>query len=399
MGTAPTPTEVLHTTSDQTSTNAQDAPQIPKSLAPLLNATDLPVDGLTLPDPTKADLKWQEKFDNTYQKKQGRVDSSSLRMEFIKYLKTNQLWRAYHILNTRYKSDDPDQVLNFTDLFGFTVDSVNDRICKLYTDNKIMPEARILAIAGGSPLGHDLYDMKAFLKSCSMQTVFQYLRHAPHARKNTCLELSASIGTLEDFKYILSMGANINDSPDTLNNAIEKQDLAFVKFIVEHGGDISLNNYECLAVAKSLGKDDIHAYLIEQQEQKTQQKKLKAPPKNNTSQWSTIDSKTVEWNQPSSDSGIRTTYQINFYTEMITALFRDNNRNFTATPPQRFDALQNQKIIYDAALHLQNEGHDVTDLDHIFQAYAQKYKKAECIIPKSVSDSIKEKRKKDALSQ
>ena len=147
--------------------------------------------------------------------------------------------------------------------------------------------------------------------------------------------------------------------------AIEKNDLGFVKNMVERGANPFVQNKKAIGLAEEFGKLDIAKYLASYIQEKRAKVGMKTPDAQACLGWSIISGTTAEYTGPSGASGISLTYNINFDTETVTTLPQKDG--MLGTPiQQQFNFFQKRTMIATAHEKISKRGHRLKHLSEIF---------------------------------
>jgi hypothetical protein len=345
---------------------------IPSS--PIAVKEDLNFAHINLPEPTEDDLKWREKFDKKHVDDGIKPYPKSVYLEFLKYMKKGNVWRASYILYARAQAKDPSNIMRYDYDIGM-VETYPFRLRVNQNFYKFNADIKTLLIAGGYEMDSSLFE---HAKTCSVDTIFRWADFDPQNRKNTAMLLSICVGGLDDLKRTLSMGANIRCSEDeALSLAVQYQDLNFIKFLVAEGCSVFSNNQKAICLAETLGKRDIHEYLLSVRDEHSLIK-----DENVNSARKTESHKNEDW-KILSDSIIQKTttdnastptyivYNIDFDTQMMTTVVK-RKLEISATTPLRFDQIQSPKLIFQAYAKMTEAGHSLPDIGEIFNDGSKK---------------------------
>ncbi len=321
--------------------------------------------GVEIPEPTPEDLKWQKRFDTLFEKAKSSIRVERKALKFLRdAIKEGHIWRTYYALD-KNNGFDPKTTRNLNISRRDLRPSSNsyEYVGNLTGDPAVDPNIRKLLVAEGSTLKFYDHRVRSFIKKNVDKPLLEHWASFDlNNRKDSMLIAMALIGTLKDFKHYHEMGATC--SYTSLLEAIENQDLEFVKFILENGGNPTENNKYVLCRAKELGKDDLHTALLKAIEELESKEQL--PNKTNAAQdqreWSVMSPTLVEVSSAKSKFGIYSIYHIEFATDTITTMaLRDGK--LTVSGQCKFEDLTSLSIVEEAAAQLEKLGHPKPNLD------------------------------------
>ncbi len=327
--------------------------------------------GINLPEPTAADLKWKEKFDNLVKKKNGRVSSPKLAKELIFYLKEDDnLWRANYILFCRSKSDNQDRFLNFKTRFEpwtYHKESLEGFFMHFSRQGEISDDAFKLMVYSGCGFDTSREEILEMAAALDYSVIKRWMEFDRNVRKHDALVLCAQKDSLDEFKGLIAIGADVKHlGSQALIYAVENQNLEFVKYIIDFGADPFAQDGKSMELAKRLGKDDIHAYLMGFLNKGTSKKigKDKAATQltkaSNDQHWSILSPTTIQKYTPAIAEGpLRgLLYVIDFDSGMVTTAM-EHDKGLTASQPQPFSEFGDVPLLSDAYKIMLKNGHDV----------------------------------------
>lgn len=323
--------------------------------------------GITIPDPSEADLKWQVKFDQAAAKQKDYKCAELLK----RAANACSYWRVAYALNVRHQAADPDSVFSLNSNTSEYSDDMGPHFGpelagRLWEGGDNTTKEMMVRGLYPPKIPNIFIDTKP-IRHFHTDTLVNWLPHVESEElKQEILLPVITKGTADDIISAVKSGVAIDFKESApLKTAILRKDPEIVKLMIDLGANI-FNDYEdCIDLAHKQGCLDIVNVLQDCRRAREIDAGLtpSAPrfPTETAPGWVVVNKNFAELVRPRSPDGSQLKYQFDFETGMATFIYEKNG--VTAAPTaQSFAQLENPALLHKAIDEIQKSGHQPPDL-------------------------------------